>query len=79
MEERKNWLDAAEKFRSNSNAVLLCPSCNEGYLQIRDVPFDENNISKGGERFIECPVCKKFEIILYRTIPENWFYNNKQN
>ena len=76
MAERKNWVDAAEKFRSNINAVISCPNCKNGYLEIRDVAFDENNINKGGERFIECVKCNKLEIVLYRTIPENWFHNN---
>lgn len=31
---------------------------------------------KRGERFIECLKCGKFEIVLYRNPPENWYFKN---
>lgn len=42
------------------------------------VAFDENEISKGGERFIECLVCGKVEIVLYRKSPGNWYSKNNK-
>lgn len=76
MEERKKWLYAVEQFRLNINVVISCPSCNMGTLKSRDIAFDELNITKGGERRIECSTCFKFEVVLYRKIPENWFSNH---
>ena len=66
MEERKYWLEAVEKFRLNIDSIVSCPNCQEGFLIIKDVAFNDEDISKGGERFIECPICGKFEIVLYR-------------
>lgn len=76
MEERKKWLDAVEKFRIDINAIIKCPHCEKGDLIIKDVAFDDKEISKGGERFIECPACGNFEIVLYRNPPENWYLRN---
>lgn len=76
MEERKKWLDAVEKFRIDINAIIKCPNCEKGYLITRDVAFDDDDITKGGERYIECSRCNKFEIVLYRTPPMNWYIKN---
>ncbi|MFH7015481.1 hypothetical protein [Flavobacterium sp. FlaQc-47] len=76
MEERKKWLSAIEKFVTDINSIVSCPNCEKGNL-IKDVAFNDNQISKGGERFIECRACGKFEIVLYRNPPENWYLNNE--
>jgi uncharacterized Zn finger protein len=76
MEEREKWLDAVEQFRLNIDVVISCPSCNYESLKIRDIAFDESDKNKGGERFIECSKCGRFEIVLYRKIPENWSVKN---
>jgi len=72
MNERALWLQAVETFRQDINATVLCPACKNGHLQVMDAPFDENNISKGGERYLKCSNCNRFEIVLYRAPPENW-------
>jgi hypothetical protein len=77
MDERKYWLLVVEQFRNDINAVIICPSCKKGSLNITDVAFDDTNITKGGERYIQCPICKKSEIVLYRIAPENWYSKNK--
>jgi hypothetical protein len=77
MDERKLWLKAVEAFRQNINAIVPCPSCNDGYLQITDVPFSEIDASKGGERYLKCSNCERTEIVLYRNPPDNWMI--KQN
>ncbi|OOV17660.1 hypothetical protein [Flavobacterium sp. LM4] len=79
MEERKKWLDAVEKFRIDINTIVICPHCEKGNLIVNDVAFDESEINKGGERFIECLTCGKFEIVLYRRPPENWYSKNNTN
>lgn len=79
MEERKKWLDAVEKFRIDINTIIKCPHCSKGYLTTKDIAFDDNQIDKGGERFIECLSCGKFEIVLYRNPPENWYEKNNMN
>ncbi|WP_343615947.1 hypothetical protein [Flavobacterium sp.] len=79
MEERKKWLNAVEKFRIDINAIIICPNCEKGNLIARDIAFDENEVYKGGERFIECLICGKFEIVLYRKPPENWCLKNNAN
>jgi len=76
MEERKYWLEAVEKFRLNIDSIVACPNCQQGFLTIKDVAFNDEDISKGGERFIECPICDKFEIVLYRIPPKNWYSKN---
>jgi hypothetical protein len=76
MEERKLWLNAVEEFRNNIDAIIECPKCKKGILYFTDVAFEENDISKGGERIIECGNCRKFEIVLYRTPPINWYKKN---
>jgi hypothetical protein len=79
MDERVSWLQAVETFRQDINAVVLCPACNNGHLQPMDVPFDENNISKGGERYLKCSNCNRVEIVLYRTPPENWMVSKSNS
>lgn len=77
MEERKLWMQAEENFRNNINALVTCPSCKKGNLFTTDIPFDEKNIAKGGERCMKCTNCGKFEMVLYRnTVPENWYSKN---
>lgn len=77
MNERKMWLEAAESFRKDINAKVQCPSCKNGYLKVYDVPFDESEVTKGGERYLTCPNCNRTEIILYRKAPENWLKGNQ--
>ena len=77
-EERSQWLSAVEEFRNNINAVIKCPSCREGILFCTDIAFDDTDVNKGGERIIECEKCKKFEALLYRNPPGNWYSKNKQ-
>ncbi len=50
MGERKLWLQAEENFRNDIKALVTCLSCKKGNLFATDIPFDENNIAKGGER-----------------------------
>lgn len=76
-EERKEWLNAVEEFRKNMNAIIECPNCKEGMLFFTDIAFEDTNIEKGGERIIRCKKCGKFEIVLYRNPPENWYLGNK--
>ncbi len=76
MNERKNWIEAEEKFRKDINAIIISPSCGKGNLIAFDVLFDNNDIKKGGERIIQCSVCGKYEAIFYRKLPGNW---NSQN
>jgi len=76
-EERKQWINAVEEFRNDLDAVIECPKCKEGILFFIDVAFDDNNINKGGERIIECEKCGKYEIVLYRNPPRNWYLKNK--
>jgi hypothetical protein len=77
MNERKQWLNAAEEFRMNMDAVIECPKCKKGLLFFKDIAFDDNNINMGGERVIKCRNCGKFEIVLYRNPPENWYLKNR--
>lgn len=79
MEERQKWLDAVESFRIDIHSVIKCPHCEKENLRIKDVAFNENQITNGGERFIECSKCGKFEIVLYRNPPENWYLNHNRN
>lgn len=79
MDKRKKWLEAVEKFRIDLESVVQCPNCEKGILNVKDVAFDDNNVKKGGERFLECPVCGKFEIVLYRNPPLNWYLKNESN
>jgi len=72
MDERRLWLKAVEDFRKDINAYVSCPSCHNGHLKITDVPFDEDNALKGGERYLKCSNCSRVEIVLYRNPPENW-------
>lgn len=72
MNGRTQWLEAVEEFRKDANASVTCPSCKIGKLEIMDIPFDDRNILKGGERYLKCPNCGRFEIVLYRKPPENW-------
>lgn len=58
--------------------MIKCPNCKNGYLIIIDVTFDDSDIGKGGERFIESTTCGKFEIILYRNPPKNWYLKNNK-
>jgi hypothetical protein len=74
MEERKLWQEAIEKFKDDINSLIYCPSCKKGNLYTVDVAHDEENIHQGGERYIKCTNCDKFEIVLYRTIPANWHF-----
>ncbi|TDW52801.1 hypothetical protein EV144_1011494 [Flavobacterium sp. 270] len=76
MEERKKWIDIVEKFRNDINVIVNCPHCKKEDLVIKDVAFNDNEINKVGERFIECLICGKFEIVLYRKPPENWYLKN---
>ena len=48
-------------------------------LTILDIAFDEKDISKGGERIVECQNCRKFEIVLYRIPPINWYHKKLDN
>ena len=72
MVDKKLWLDIVEIFRQNIYASVVCPNCKNGILQVKDLPFDKKDISIGGERYIGCPVCKEYKMILYRTPPYNW-------
>lgn len=74
MEERNLWLQAETKFREDINSLITCPGCKKGSLFTVDVAFNEKNISNGGERYIKCTNCEKFEIVLYRnSLPKNWY------
>ena len=73
MNTRREWLKAAELFRNDINAEILCPNCKQSNLLVIDISFDITNIKKGGERCLKCSNCGKAEFILYRNPPENWF------
>ncbi|MDA6072759.1 hypothetical protein NJT12_24350 [Flavobacterium sp. AC] len=72
MKQRKKWLDAAESFRIDIHSIVKCPNCEKENLTVLDIAFNTNAINMGGERCIECPECRKFEIVLYRNPHENW-------
>jgi hypothetical protein len=75
MKIRREWLKAAELFRDNINAEILCPNCKKSNLFVIDIPFDITDIKKGGERCLKCSNCGKTEFILYRNPPKNWMSN----
>jgi hypothetical protein len=72
MDKRQEWLDVVELFRVDINAQVLCPECKASNLIVIDIPFDNRNKSKGGERCLKCLSCGKKKFILYRIPPENW-------
>lgn len=77
MDNKKDWLNIEAKFREDINASVICPKCNKGLLVAKDIAFDDSNLDKGGERIISCPVCNKFEAVLYRVnFPQNWNPNS---
>ena len=71
-------MEIVEMFSENLNTKVLCPYCQNGFLAIKDIPFDINDVYAGGERFIGCNLCRKYEIVLYRTPPKNW-YKSKED
>jgi hypothetical protein len=44
-------------------------------LYLIDIPFDDRDIPKGGERIISCPYCKRTEFILIRNTLSNFGKN----
>ncbi len=76
MDKRKAWLNIESEFRENINTSVICPECNKGYLMVQDIAFDEYNLEKGGERIIKCPICKRYEAVLYKNLPLNWNTKN---
>jgi hypothetical protein len=74
-ENRYLWIDAAKNLVNDPSIKILCPNCGEDYLTVIDVPFDDRDISKGGERIISCLYCKRTEFILIRNTLSNFGKN----
>jgi hypothetical protein len=69
--ERKQWIDAATKLIQNPAEKVLCPNCENAYLDVKDVFLDYENPEMGIERYLLCTNCEKQEAIL--------LHNNNQN
>lgn len=74
---KNNWIDVALIISEDINAIVECPHCHKGSLIVKDVAFDYKHIEKGGERYLICPNCQRFEVILYKFPPSNWYQKAK--
>ena len=58
----KKWIEAAVIIRANPNAEILCPVCQNSYLQIIDVQIKEKI-----ERHLICKKCNAYNAMLFRV------------
>jgi len=77
--KRKDWLNAAKILFELPNSKVLCPNCEDAFLDVKDIYFDELNSDLGGERYITCPKCNKYEAILIRAKTVNFGSNVDNN
>jgi hypothetical protein len=65
-ESRSGWLEAARRVSRGDRDNLLCPERQDGYLEVRWVPFDDES---GGEYWLRCPNCEARNEILVLAKP----------
>lgn len=49
------WVIALQKLKADASAQVVCPNCNEAFLEVTDV-FPESDL-KNKERILICPSC----------------------
>lgn len=72
IEKKELWLNAGIKLAESPNFKVLCPNCNESNLNVKDVHVDLSQPNLGGERFLFCPKCDIYEVLLFRKFKENF-------
>jgi len=77
--KRKDWLNAAKILFELPNSKVLFPNCEDAFLDVKDIYFDELNADLGGERYIFSPKCNKYEAILIRAKTVNFGSNVDNN
>lgn len=64
------WDKAVFELATDPDASITCPECDSEKLTVKDVYYDEYDRSVGGERFVGCRTCKRYEatqIQVYKT------------
>jgi len=62
--ESKKWIEAGIILAQNANAKVNCPVCDQEYLQVKDVHWDED--PEHWERYMYCPKCGATNSLLKR-------------
>jgi hypothetical protein len=65
-ERTKNWIEAARQLSINPKAVVICPECNSGYLQVKDELIEQWNKI---DRYLICDTCGQYNV-LTMSMPE---------
>ena len=60
-ELRRKWIAAASVLALDPTARVKCPNCEEDFLEVRDVPYD--NEPGMFSRYLECSKCHTVEIL----------------
>ncbi len=61
-QKTQKWLDAAKILREDPDKRIICPNCNVGYLQVKDVIVKEE---KKCDRYLICDNCKAYNVITF--------------
>ena len=60
----ETWVEAAERLGVDPSEKISCPSCGEGILQVRDVPWDKDPTYF--ERYLYCEKCGSQNVMRIR-------------
>ncbi len=56
----KGWIEAARTLSVSPKSKVLCPSCEDGFLEVHDIPYET---SAHLRRYMVCSSCSEFNSI----------------
>ena len=65
--EGRAWIEVAKRVLAGSTAVLDCPVCGHGTLDVEWLPFGDGT---GGDFRIRCPKCSAQNFVLKRNVED---------
>ena len=74
--ESQKWIDAAEKLAENKKEQVLCPSCSNSYLLVKDEP---NYQWRKIDRYLICKICGKHNIITGNFEDSDFYFTDDKN
>lgn len=66
--ETKKWIEAGKLLQYDPKAIVQCPECGIGTLQVKDEPI--GNSSNRIDRYLICNNCGKWNVITMQLPPK---------
>ena len=59
-ETSRLWIEAAKVLSANPSAILICPECKVGKLNVKDEPIEVRNKI---DCYLYCDTCGKYNVL----------------